>query len=631
MNHRISEANTLMKQGAYKEAIAVYKDIEASDPFWADKVVGNIYFAKNKIINNKKSIQTSTHDTNTLQIEKLSAPLSLAQPHTIYLEDIYKNIHDINKKTSFKKMPLVTIAVTAHNTEEYIEASIRSLLNQTYKNIEIIVVDDQSIDNTLKILHRLSKTDKRLQYKQLVDNLGTYFAKNYAISISKGEYIFFQDSDDICHPRRIEIMLDQLLNSGKTIIRGAYSRLDPNTNRIIPVNGQVSKLGLITLGVKKEVFKKIGYFHCTTKASDDEFFQRACKFVGKLQIENNNLPLYYNTYRDGSLFADMVTITKTGEIIQKPSASRQNYLENFTAIHKKYETPEQIQRLFRFPQVRNTISVMPDMTKLSNPADLIIFNVCSIPARESSLKKSINSIIDQCDKINVYLDGYKEIPEFLEKYSNKCKIIQSEKTESLRDNGKFLALQDFTNSGKNAYYFTIDDDIIYPPDYTNHLIKKIEYYSREAVIGVHGVILKNNPKSYFSDGRIVYSFTKSLEKDVAVNILGTGTIAFHTSIFKKFNINYFRDTGMVDILFAIYCKEQNIPQISINRLDSWLIDQNPTPEQTLYHEFKDNDSKQSIHVSAHSPWGYYAINSIITKKKFSNIKSLQKILTGITF
>ncbi len=389
--------------------------------------------------------------------------------------DIYKQIREANIKTSFTKTPIVTIAMTAHNTEEYIESSIQSLLNQTYKNLEIIVVDDQSTDNTQKIVQRLSKTDKRVQYKQLAANLGTYYAKNYAISISKGEYVFFQDSDDICHPRRIEIMLDQLLKSGKKIIRGAYCRLDPNTDRIMPVNGLISKLGLITLGVKKEVFKEIGYFHCTTKASDDEFFQRACKFLGKSQIDSNSQPLYYNTYRDGSLFADMVTLTTSGEIIQKPSESRQKYLENFTEIHKKYETPEQIQRLFRFPQIRNSIPIMPDMTKLDNPKELVIYNVCSIPTRINALKKTINSIIDQCDIINVYLDGYSETPDFLTKYHGKCKIIHSNPHQSHRDNGKFIALENIVSSNNNSYYFTIDDDIIYPPDYTNHLIKKFNF------------------------------------------------------------------------------------------------------------------------------------------------------------
>ncbi len=216
MNHQISEANALLKQGAYEKAIALYKEIEASDPFWSNKIAANIALAKKKIEHKKTSIPSTPNLTNTTKISTTPAlaPAPAQTPIT-YLEDIYKKIRDANIKTNFSQMPLVTIAMTAHNTEEYIESSIHSLLNQTYKNIEIIVVDDQSTDNTQKIVQRLSKTDKRVQYKQLAANLGTYYAKNYAISISKGEYIFFQDSDDICHPRRIEIMLDQLLKSGK--------------------------------------------------------------------------------------------------------------------------------------------------------------------------------------------------------------------------------------------------------------------------------------------------------------------------------------------------------------------------------------------------------------------------------
>ncbi len=398
----------------------------------------------------------------------------------------------------------------------------------------------------------------------------------------------------------------------------------------MPVNGLISKLGLITLGVKKEVFTEIGYFHCTTKASDDEFFQRACKFLGKTQIQDNALPLYYNTYRDGSLFADMATLTNTGEIIQKPSESRQHYLEKFTEVHNKFNTTEKIKRIFRFPQIRNSISVMEDMTKLPNPKDQVIFNVCSIPARVNALKKTINSIIDQCDLINIYLDGYKETPEFLLRYHNKCNVTHSKPENSLRDNGKFLALERYLKANSEAYYFTIDDDIIYPPDYTNHLIKKIEQFNRAACVGVHGVILKDHPKGYFSERRIVYSFTKALEKDKIVNILGTGTIAFHTSAVSKFNINNYQHTGMVDILFGLYCKQENIIQIAVARPEQWLTDLNPTPEQTLYHEFKDNDSKQARYIQENLPWGYLAIENSLNNNKVLKTQDLATKLKSVT-
>ena len=146
---------------------------------------------------------------------------------------------------------------------------------------------------------------------------GTYYAKNLGLKVCRGEYVFFQDSDDISHPMRVALLLAQLRASKKRVVRGSYSRIDPETDQVIEVNGLASKLGLITLGIERKVFEEIGYFNCTTKASDDEFYNRIVKFLGKSAVVSNELPLYYNTYRDGSLFADMVTRTANGGIQQR--------------------------------------------------------------------------------------------------------------------------------------------------------------------------------------------------------------------------------------------------------------------------------------------------------------------------
>ncbi|HDR1358767.1 TPA: glycosyltransferase family 2 protein, partial [Pasteurella multocida] len=83
--------------------------------------------------------------------------------------------------------PLVSIIMTSHNTAQFIEASINSLLLQTYKNIEIIIVDDDSSDNTFEIASRIANTTSKVRVFRLNSNLGTYFAKNTGILKSKGD------------------------------------------------------------------------------------------------------------------------------------------------------------------------------------------------------------------------------------------------------------------------------------------------------------------------------------------------------------------------------------------------------------------------------------------------------------
>lgn len=591
----LRKANSLMRSGSYSEALKIYKKISASSEAMEFLVKSNIELIE-------KRIPIACH----LDEKK------------IFLRDIYKEVHDNAPiDLELKTKHLVSVIVTAHNTADYIEACLESLLSQTYKNIEIFVIDDFSSDSTSAIVKRIKKTNKKINYLRLNSNLGTYYAKNLGIKQSRGDILFFQDSDDISHPRRIELLVNSLLESGKKIVRGSYSRVDPETDEVLAVNGLYKKLGLITLAVQREVFQTIGYFNCTTKASDDEFYNRAVNFLGRNEIVNNDLPLYYNTFRDGSLFADMVTRGDDGSIIQKPSESRAEYVVNFKSLHQSSDL-EKIKRVFRFPRLRDAVGVKPDMTKLSNPRDMVIFNVCSIPQRVDAFKKTINSVIDQCDQINVYLDGYLDVPEFLSKHSNKINIYRSQDIHGIRDGGKFIYLEKLMTSREKAYYFTIDDDIIYPVDYSNTLIKYIDKYDKKCVFGLHGILLKDNPVGYFSDKRVVYNFTKFLESLKTVNIIGTGTMAFHSEVFENFSLAEFENPGMTDIYFGRLCKNRNIPMLVIPREDDWLIDMNPSPDQTLYHEFKGNDKIQTEILVGSIPWGLLSINNCIEYIKKKN-------------
>lgn len=177
------------------------------------------------------------------------------------------------------KAPLVSVLMTAHNVEDYIEEAVTSVLRQSWPNLELIVVDDASTDATWSILQRLQKTVGNLRCDRLNTNLGTYFAKNYGAQLARGDFVFFQDGDDICHPERIRLSMQLLQQRGVVAVQGAYSRVRFPSGQVVPVNGLVSKRGLITLGVRREVFDQIGYFNCTSKASDEEFFRRLQAWV----------------------------------------------------------------------------------------------------------------------------------------------------------------------------------------------------------------------------------------------------------------------------------------------------------------------------------------------------------------
>ena len=102
------------------------------------------------------------------------------------------------------KQPLVSVVIACYNTEKYIEEAVQSILTQTYQNLEIIIIDDGSSDDSYTILLRISKEDKRIRLFRNEQNIKTARTTNKAIKLCDGEFIAIMDADDICTPTRIE-------------------------------------------------------------------------------------------------------------------------------------------------------------------------------------------------------------------------------------------------------------------------------------------------------------------------------------------------------------------------------------------------------------------------------------------
>ncbi len=96
-----------------------------------------------------------------------------------------------------KNNPLVSVIIPAFNVEKFIGETLRSVINQTYKNLEIIVVDDSSTDQTASVVKEFIKSDKRINYFKIEHAGRPAVPRNYGINKSKGELIAFLDSDDL--------------------------------------------------------------------------------------------------------------------------------------------------------------------------------------------------------------------------------------------------------------------------------------------------------------------------------------------------------------------------------------------------------------------------------------------------
>lgn len=249
------------------------------------------------------------------------------------------------------KNPLVSIIITAYNAQRWIEKSVETLQKQTYTNIEIIIVDDCSFDNTPNVLVKLSEKDDRIKVWKTEKNSGTYVAKNLAIEKSSGDFITFQDADDWAAPTRIEKQLEAIL---KTPQAHASSCLFVRVN---DSGKYLSKPSYCFIGLMlpRYIFHKLGYFDTVKFGADSEFLERYLKFYGQPFIVKETL--YYALQHNEGL-----TSRYTFNQPERPT-----YMKYYQQWHKVIG-PDKM--YMDFPQTQRPFPAHPNMlttaTKLLN-------------------------------------------------------------------------------------------------------------------------------------------------------------------------------------------------------------------------------------------------------------------------
>lgn len=128
---------------------------------------------------------------------------------------------------------LVSVIVTAYQLEQYIEKCIRSVFNQTYQNLEVIVVDDGSTDHTLQIIESLAKEDPRMIVISQ-ENAGVSAARNRALQVVRGEYCTFLDGDDCLKKEAIANLYRAMVTEQADWARGQYERIQEDGERCRP-------------------------------------------------------------------------------------------------------------------------------------------------------------------------------------------------------------------------------------------------------------------------------------------------------------------------------------------------------------------------------------------------------------
>jgi FkbM family methyltransferase len=488
---------------------------------------------------------------------------------------------------------LVSVVMTTHDSAAFVEAAARSILAQNHKRLELVVVDDASADGTVAILSRLQAEDPRVRVLRCYGNRGTYWAKNLGLMHARGKYATTQDSDDTSTPDRIERQLAALAGSpGALAATCNYVRVDAAGNVVLN-RGLKERLGLITLLFDREaVLGSVGHFDSVRTSADAEFLERLRKRFGRAAIAHVDAPLYVARVRPDSLSANSVDLSAGDGAKPFLSEARAKYASAYEAWHRSDPEPR-----VPFPLRRRPFEAPPSLLRGCDwGEDRITASLASIPSRRDSLMRVVRSIVEQVDKLNVYLNNYDETPDFLR--HPRIHVARSQDHGDIRDNGKFFFLAD-TQPG---YCLTVDDDIVYPADYVARLVAKVKQYGHQAIVGFHGTILPERIERFFApNGRTVLSFKHDLPEDRQVHVLGTGTTAWHTST-MRLALADFPSTGMADLWLAAKAQRLGVPMIAVARAKGYLAPMREDDANTLFAEFAHNDERQTALARSLEPW-----------------------------
>jgi len=237
--------------------------------------------------------------------------------------------------TNNKTEPLVSVIIPTYNRAKLLPRAIKSVLGQTYKNIELVIVDDCSTDDTRAVIKNFSQNDKRIKYLFHKKNKGAAAARNTGIKASGGKYIAFQDSDDKWIHDKLEKQMEIFNNfpNRNFVVYTSFLKIGKEEASYFPYCRDVKKkngmlfdellirnfIGFPTILLKKECLENVGLLDESFPRNQDwELFLRLSK-IYPFKFVDEPLVLSFDT---------------PGSISSKPEL----FIQARKLILKKYES-----------------------------------------------------------------------------------------------------------------------------------------------------------------------------------------------------------------------------------------------------------------------------------------------------
>lgn len=246
-------------------------------------------------------------------------------------------------KSQKYKHNLVSVVMPVRNAEKFLEEALNSVISQTYKNIEIVVVDDASVDKTAEILKRYQLKDKRIKIVKNKRQLGVAKSLNVAIKNSSGVYLARMDADDLMRSSRLAKQVNFLAKNPSTIALGTWVfEIDQKGNllgkRTLPLHHKdIYQMMYYAMGLqhptimfnRKLVPKNFNWYQDIKYAEDLDLLFRLCKW-GKLANLGEFL-LFYRIHKDNLSLKRTKATFFAAQKIRKNAVKLYNYKPSLPA------------------------------------------------------------------------------------------------------------------------------------------------------------------------------------------------------------------------------------------------------------------------------------------------------------
>ena len=220
--------------------------------------------------------------------------------------------------------PIFSVIIPLYNNDKYIISTIKSVINQTFKNFEIIIIDDKSTDQSLIKTTKFIKPYNNIKLLKNYKNIGVYKTINIGLKHIKGEYFTILGSDDIFHQNRLEEDYNSLNNTSYLATISKYNRHNVNGNLI-----HKPRFGESMITFHKSVLNIIGKYLNCRYGGDTEYMNRFKLIIGKDKLKYNNKILYKSIHKE-----DNSNLTK----IYNFKHDRKHIKHYFDILHQHYNS-----------------------------------------------------------------------------------------------------------------------------------------------------------------------------------------------------------------------------------------------------------------------------------------------------